>query len=76
MPDLVTTLSQQAQTLHPADRVRLAELLLDSIHPSPSHEIESAWDAEILRRLEDVDQGTAKLVAADDAFAQVRRALQ
>ena len=76
MSDLVTTLSQQAQTLHPADRARLAEMLLDSIHQGVDSEVESAWDAEILRRLDEVDQGTAKLISAEDAFAQVRRALQ
>ena len=76
MSDLVTTLSQQAQTLHSADRARLAEMLLDSIHQGVDSEVESAWDAEILRRLDEVDQGTAKLIAAEDAFAQVRRALQ
>nr|WP_315225802.1 addiction module protein [uncultured Albidiferax sp.] len=76
MSDLVTTLSQQAQTLHPADRARLAEMLLDSIHQGVDSEVESALDAEILRRLDEVDQGTAKLISAEDAFAQVRRALQ
>lgn len=76
MSDLVIALSQQAQTLHPADRARLAEMLLDSIHQGADIEVESAWDAEILRRLDEVEQGTAKLIAAEDAFAQVRRALQ
>jgi len=76
MPDLVTALSQQAQTLQPADRVRLAELLLDSIHQSTDDEVESAWDTEILSRLESIDQGTAELISVDDAFTQVRRSLK
>lgn len=76
MSDLVTTLSQQAQTLQPADRARLAEMLLDSIHLRVNEEVESAWDAEILRRLDEVAQGTAKLTSSEDAFAQVSRALQ
>jgi hypothetical protein len=76
MSDLVITLSQQAQTLQPADRARLAEMQLDAIHQGANSEVESAWDAEILRRLDEVDQGIAKRISADDAFAQVRRALQ
>lgn len=45
------------------------------IHQGANDEVESAWDAEILRRLDEVDQGTAKLVSAEDAFSQVRRAV-
>jgi putative addiction module component (TIGR02574 family) len=76
MSDLVIELSQKAQTLAPADRARLAELLLDSIHPGSNHEVENAWDEELQRRIGEVDLGVAKLVSAEAAFAQVRRAIQ
>jgi putative addiction module component (TIGR02574 family) len=76
MSDLVLELSQQAQTLGAQDRARLAELLLDSIHQKPDRAIDDAWDAELLRRIEEVDRGVAVLVSAEDAFAQVRRAIQ
>lgn len=76
MADLVLELSQQAQTLGAQDRARLAELLLDSIHQHPDHSIDNAWDAELLRRIDEVDRGVAVLVSAEDAFAQVRRAIQ
>lgn len=76
MSDLVIELSQKAQTLAPADRARLAELLLDSIHPGSNDEVESAWDEELQRRIDEVDLGTAKLVLAEAAFDQVRRAVR
>ena len=76
MSDLVLELSQQAQTLGAQDRARLAELLLASIHQHPDHAIDNAWDAELLRRIDEVDRGVAVLVSAEDAFAQVRRAIQ
>ncbi len=76
MSDLVIELSQKAQTLAPADRARLAELLLDSIHPGSNDEVESAWDEELQRRIDEVDLGAAKLVLAEAAFDQVRRAIQ
>ena len=76
MSDLVLELAQQAQTLGVQDRARLAELLLDSIHVSPDSAIDDAWDAELLRRINEVDRGVAVLVSAEDAFAQVRRAIQ
>lgn len=76
MTDLVLELSQQAQALGPQDRARLAELLLDSIHQHADCAIDDAWDTELLRRLDEVDHGTAVLVSADEAFARVRRAIQ
>ena len=75
MSDLVIELSQQAQTLTPPDRARLAQLLLDSIHPTLNAEVEATWDAELLRRIDEMDQGIAKLIPADEIFAQVRRAI-
>lgn len=76
MPDLVIELSQQAQTLRPEDRARLAELLLDSIHQSVDLAVESAWDEELQRRIDEIDRGTARLVPAEEVFAQVRRSIQ
>ncbi|MBK6999463.1 MAG: addiction module protein [Rhodoferax sp.] len=76
MSDLVLELSQQAQSLGAQDRARLAELLLDSIHLKSDSTIDDAWDAELLRRIDEVDRGIAVLVSAKDAFAQVRRAIQ
>jgi len=76
MPDLVTELSQKSQALAPEDRARLAEMLLDSIHLSVDQAIEDAWDEELKRRIDEVEQGTASLVSAEDAFAQVRHAIQ
>lgn len=76
MTDLVLELSQQAQTLGPQDRARLAELLLDSIHQPTDCAVDDAWDEELQRRIYEVERGVAVLVSADDAFAQVRRAIQ
>lgn len=76
MVDLVFELSQKAQILDAHDRARLAELILDSIHFNPDNAIDDAWDAELLRRIDEVDRGVAVLVSAEDAFAHVRRAIQ
>jgi len=76
MADLVFELSQKAQALEAQDRARLAELLLDSIHHHADNAIDDAWDAELLHRIHEVDQGIASLVSAEDAFAQARQALQ
>ena len=76
MPDLVAELSERAQVLPPEDRARLAEELLASLEETPSAEVDAAWDAEIQRRIAEVEAGTAKLVPAEEVFARVRQSLR
>jgi putative addiction module component (TIGR02574 family) len=75
MSNLVAELNERALTLAPEDRARLAESLLASLHVHDAG-VEAAWDAEIRRRVQDIEDGTADLTAADDAFADVRHALK
>jgi putative addiction module component (TIGR02574 family) len=42
----------------------------------PDEEIEAAWAEEIKRRLEEVESGTAKLIPAEEVFAEIRRLLK
>lgn len=74
MPDLLTELSTRARALAPEDRARLAEELLASLDPHLS-EVDAAWDQELRQRIAQVEQGSATLIAADQALAQVRRVL-
>ena len=74
MASLIEELSSQARTLPPADRVRLAEELLATVHES-NDEVEAAWDQEIRSRIADIDAGRAKLIPAEEVFAEVRRLL-
>lgn len=75
MASLVEELSFQARTLPPADRVRLAEELLATVH-EPDDEIEAAWTEKIRLRIADIDAGTAKLIPAEEVFAEIRRMLK
>ena len=75
MANLVEQLSSQARTLSPAERVRLAEELLATVH-EPDDEVEAAWAEEIRLRIADIDAGTAKLIPADEVFAKIRRLLK
>lgn len=74
MTDLVAELSAQAKALPPEARARLAEELLASLDPQDT-EVEAAWDEELRRRIDEVERGAVQLVPAEEAFAQVRRAL-
>lgn len=70
---LAQDLSRQARALPPEDRALLAEDLLASLQNDSEAEVDTAWDMEIKRRLEQVSDGTAKLIAADEVHAQARR---
>lgn len=75
MADLIEDLAAKARALPPADRVRLAEDLLSTVQ-EVDEDTEAAWDAEIRRRIAEIDAGTAKLIPAEEVFAQVRRLLK
>ena len=68
MNALIEELSVRARALPPEDRARLAEELLASLQDDPESEADAAWDLEILRRVEQVKSGTAKLIAAEDVY--------
>ena len=75
MSDLVEELSRKALSLAPEERVRLAEALLATVQ-EVDDEVEAAWDAEIERRVGDIDQARAKLIPAEEVFAEVRRLIK
>lgn len=75
MPKLVEELSRKALALSPEDRLRLAEELLATVQDVDA-DVDAAWDEEIKRRLAEIDDGTAKLVPAEEVFAEVRRLLR
>ena len=56
-----------AMALPPANRVAIAERLLDSVEPDQS-EIDRLWVMEVERRMEALREGRAKAVPVDEAF--------
>ena len=75
MANLIDEITQKARALPAADRVRLAEELLATVQET-DEEVEAAWDAEIKRRVAEVEAGTVKVIAAEEVFAEVRRLLR
>ena len=73
MADIVAELADRGRSLAPEDRSRLVELLLESLHEPPLSDIEAAWDAEIVRRVEAHSEGLIETYAAEDVFAEARR---
>ncbi|QKO23544.1 addiction module protein [Rhodoferax sp. BAB1] len=73
MSTLLTTLEQQARTLAPDERARLAEVLLESLHDTPLPEIEAEWQREIEKRVAAYDRGETQVYVAQEVFAAARR---
>jgi len=76
MSTLVDELSARVKALSAEDRARLAEELLESLQGEPDSDAEAAWDAEIDRRVAEIDSGAVRLIPAEEVHAEVRRLLR
>lgn len=55
------------------ERAQLTDELPGSLHDDVATDVGAAWDTEILRRLQEIENGTAVLVPAEEVFAEARR---
>ena len=51
---------EQALSLPGLERLSVARRILESVEPEAGEEVERAWEAEIIKRVEKIDCGTAK----------------
>jgi putative addiction module component (TIGR02574 family) len=62
----------EALSLSEAERAELAHSLVTSLDGPADAEAESAWDAEVLRRLAEIDSGTAELIDREELRRRMR----
>ena len=62
----------EALRLPEADRAELAHSLVVSLDGPADADVEPAWDAEILRRLAEIDAGTAELIDREELRRRMR----
>lgn len=75
MSDLVTELAQRANILPPEERARLAEELLASLEESSDPEADAAWDAELSKRIDEIERNAVSLIPAGEVFARAHCAI-
>jgi putative addiction module component (TIGR02574 family) len=63
-------LLHQALDLPPSQRARIAQALLESLETN--EEVDVAWDAEIRRRLDGLQAGSATLVSSEELLQSLR----
>ena len=72
MTQAYAKLEEEARLLPAAERFQLVDSLLESLHEEKIAEAESAWAAEIERRVAAYERGEAKLIPAEEVFAKAR----
>jgi putative addiction module component (TIGR02574 family) len=55
------------------DRAELAYCLLRSLDEGDDADVRSAWEAELMRRLQEMESGEAAGVPAEKVFAELRK---
>ena len=68
-------LRSEALTLSEPERAELAHALLTSLDGVPDEDAQDSWDREIVRRLGEIDAGTAKLIDRDEFRRRMRNRL-
>lgn len=62
----------EALNLSESERAELAHILVASLDGPAEPDVENAWDTEILRRLAEVDAGTADLIDREEFRRRMR----
>ena len=71
----VEQIVEKALGLPSEARALLADRLVESLDPAEDGYVRQLWVAEALRRRDEVRSGRVQAIPADQALAQVRRAL-
>jgi putative addiction module component (TIGR02574 family) len=66
----------EALSLPEAERAELAHSLVASLDGPADADAERAWEAEILRRLSDIDSGTAQLIDRTEFSRRLRERIK
>lgn len=72
----LTKLRSEALLLPPAERAELAHQLISSLDESPDSDAAEAWEREILRRLAEVDDGSATTVDRAELSRRIQERLR
>lgn len=65
---------EEAMKLSPEERADLADWLW--VSAMPHEKVAAAWDAEIARRIAEIDAGTVELVPGEEVLARIEEKLR
>lgn len=70
----IKQLKLEAMKLPPEERADLADWLWISV--APREEVKVAWEAEIARRIAEIDAGAVELIPDEEVMASIDEALR
>ena len=73
MSDQGQQVLEQALSLPPEERLKVAELLLSSLDSAAQRRIDSLWAAEAEDRLDALDRGEIQTIPARDVFDELSK---
>ena len=76
MADTIAELVERGRALSPQDRIRLVELLRETLDDPVDAGVEEAWRLEIRSRTAAYERGEAILYDADEVIAEATRLTQ
>jgi putative addiction module component (TIGR02574 family) len=76
MTEEAAKLLQKALTLPVTERAELAGSLIESLDSAEDYSVAAAWDAEIARRMAELDSGKVKPVSLDQARRRLSSAIE
>jgi putative addiction module component (TIGR02574 family) len=69
-------LLKKARNLSVAERAELAGSLIESLDQTDDESVQAVWEAEIVRRMEDLDSGKVKPVSLNEARRRLSSAVE
>ena len=69
----VEELPRQALKLDPKARAELAALILESVPTESAEEVDAAWEAEIRRRVQELESGSVKTIPWEEVREKLIR---
>ena len=73
---LFDSAKELALELSEAERAELASTLVASLDGPPDADAAEQWEAEILRRLDQIDNGEATFLTPDEVIERIRNRLE
>ena len=74
MSTTLQSVEAAALKLNAEERAELIERLIDTVVPAPP--LHPAWEAEIERRIAELDAGTVECIPAEKVFADMRALIE
>ena len=71
MKQNIADILKEALKLPPEARAALAGTLLDSLDDTVDQDAETAWEAEIVMRLKEIDEGKVNMIPWAEARARI-----